>query len=274
MLSTIVQNAEKGKSHETYRQNIQSASWRGLNSSPALHIKDISYRVARCSPHIGVSDHSFGNKTPKFAYVVNEGSGNVSAYTIDGTTGALSPITGSPFAAESAPLGVAVDPSGKFAYVTNQSHNVSAYTIDGTTGALSPITGSPFAAGGSPFFVAIAGQSTVLSCTVQPPINPDGSSVFNSNRGVVPVKFTLTSEGAPTCDLPQATISLIRTSGTSPGPVNESSYTMSADTDSNFRISGCQYVYNLGSGSLGSGTYQVQINISGAVVGSAMFGLR
>src|SRR6266852_5478023 len=98
---------------------------------------------------LAFASQAFGQKKPKFAYVANQcgnvsctGSGNVSGYTIDSTTGVLSPVPGSPFAAGSAPSSVAVDPAGKFAYVTNlNSNDVSAYTIDSTTGALSPITG-------------------------------------------------------------------------------------------------------------------------------------
>ena len=45
----------------------------------------------------------------------------------------------------------AIDPKGKFAYVTNQgSANVSAYPIIATSGALTPVAGSPFAAGSGP----------------------------------------------------------------------------------------------------------------------------
>src|SRR5206468_1456463 len=92
--------------------------------------------------------------TGKFAYVTNSGThgdNTVSGYTINATTGALTPIPGSPFAAGLNPLFVVVDPTGKFAYVTNFSDNtVSGYTID-ATGALTPIPGSPFATGGNPF---------------------------------------------------------------------------------------------------------------------------
>ncbi len=67
----------------------------------------------------------------KFAYVANSGSSNVSAYTINATTGALTAVPGSPFAAGTTPVSVTVDPSGKFAYVANSgSDTVSAYTID------------------------------------------------------------------------------------------------------------------------------------------------
>jgi hypothetical protein len=109
---------------------------------------------------------------------------------------------------------------------------------------------------------------------VQPPINADGTSVFTVRRGVVPVKFTLTDNGSPTCDLPPATIAVTRTAGGTPGDVNESVYSMSADSGSNFRIDGCQYSYNLNSGALGVGTYRVDIKINGQVVGSAIFQLK
>ena len=49
---------------------------------------------------------------PEFVYVTNLNSGNVSGYTIDPTTGALTPISGSPFAAGQSPQSVAVDPTG------------------------------------------------------------------------------------------------------------------------------------------------------------------
>jgi galactose oxidase-like protein len=114
---------------------------------------------------------------------------------------------------------------------------------------------------------------TSFAAQVQQPINSDGSSIFNAKRGVVPVKFILTVDGAATCDLPPATISLTRTSGATPGPVDESVYVQSSDSGSNFRISSCQYVYNLGTSPLGVGTYQVNISIGATAVGTATFGL-
>ncbi len=82
-------------------------------------------------------------QTAGFAYVANCGGactggigpGNVSAYTINGTTGALTPVAGSPFPAGTNPRSVTVHPTGQFVYVANLgSFNVSAYSIDGTTG--------------------------------------------------------------------------------------------------------------------------------------------
>src|SRR5262249_16383174 len=64
------------------------------------------------------------------------------------------------------------------------------------------------------------------SAHVQSPINAEGWSVFTVNRGVVPVKFTLTDNGSATCDLPPATIAVTRTAGGTTGTVNESVYSM------------------------------------------------
>src|SRR6202023_734079 len=79
----------------------------------------------------------------------------VSGYTINPTTGALTLIAASPFAAGNTPVFVAVDPSGKFAYVANNGDNtVSGYTINLTTEALTLIA-SPFPAGSFPTYLAI-----------------------------------------------------------------------------------------------------------------------
>ena len=109
---------------------------------------------------------------------------------------------------------------------------------------------------------------------VQPPINADGSSNFNFRRGVVPVRFNLTLNGVATCELPPATIAVTRTAGGVIGQVNESDYSGNADTGSNFRISSCQYVYNLNARALGVGAYRVDILIDGQVVGNAVFALQ
>jgi 6-phosphogluconolactonase len=79
----------------------------------------------------------------KFAYAANTGSDGgpdiegVSMYTIN-PNGALTPM--GLINAGSCPSSLAVDPSGKFAYVTNHCDNtISMYKIDLTTGALTLI---------------------------------------------------------------------------------------------------------------------------------------
>jgi 6-phosphogluconolactonase len=99
----------------------------------------------------------------KFVYVPNSSQcascapGNVSAYTVNAGSGALTPIAGSPFPdAGLGPSGAAVDPTGKFLYVSNVlSGSVSAYTINAGSGALTAVSGSPFVAGSQPEAVAV-----------------------------------------------------------------------------------------------------------------------
>jgi len=47
-----------------------------------------------------------------------------------------------------------------------------------------------------------------------------------------------------------------------------------ADSGTSFRISDCQYVYNLPASSLGTGHYRVDIVVNGAVVGRAEFSIK
>lgn len=109
---------------------------------------------------------------------------------------------------------------------------------------------------------------------VQQPINSDGSSVFNAKRGVVPIKFNLVQDGVSTCNLPPATLTLDRLFGGAPGSVDESTYSMAADSGNNFRASGCQYIYNLAAAAVGPGQYKVGIVIGSEVVGIAYFELK
>jgi 6-phosphogluconolactonase len=80
------------------------------------------------------------------------GSSSVSMYTINSTTGALTSI--GTIAAGTGPDFVALDPAGKFTYVTNfGSNDVSMYTINATTGALESI--GTIAAGTEPVSVVV-----------------------------------------------------------------------------------------------------------------------
>ncbi|MBI3657213.1 MAG: beta-propeller fold lactonase family protein [Acidobacteria bacterium] len=93
--------------------------------------------------------------TPTLAYAANSVSNDVTSYTIDPTTGALTPGI-APFSVGTLPRAVTVDPSGQFAYVVNETSNdVSGFTIDRATGELTSILGSPFAAGIAPRSVTV-----------------------------------------------------------------------------------------------------------------------
>lgn len=115
---------------------------------------------------------------------------------------------------------------------------------------------------------------TPVLAQAQQPINADGSSIFSAKRGVIPVKFAMTLGGTATCDLPPASIAVTRNAGGGSAAIDESVYAISADSGTSFRISDCQYVYNLDARALGAGNYRVDLRIAGAAVASINFGLR
>ncbi len=93
-----------------------------------------------------------------FAAVANSEDNTVSIYTVDTSTGAFTPVSGSPFAAGTFPYSVAFSPevSGNlFVAVANLgSSNVSVYTGNPTNGSFS-LTDS-YTTGGGPLSVAFS----------------------------------------------------------------------------------------------------------------------
>lgn len=114
----------------------------------------------------------------------------------------------------------------------------------------------------------------LYKAAVQPPINADGSSAFDANRGALPVKFTLTENGSSSCTLPQATISVTLISAAAADLIEMNTYKTPADNGSNFRTDACQYTYVLGTKGLGAGDYRVDIIVNWNVVGSGEFTLK
>ncbi len=82
----------------------------------------------------------------RFAYVANPVSNasdlsTISMYTIDSTTGILSPTTPATVHAGWYPQGIAIDPLGRFVYTANSDDSsISMFTINQTTGVLTPTT--------------------------------------------------------------------------------------------------------------------------------------
>jgi 6-phosphogluconolactonase (cycloisomerase 2 family) len=81
----------------------------------------------------------------RFAYASNWSS--VFGFSVDSSTGALTPLPGTPFATAGANSQfLAVDPSGKFLYALNvASFNISVLRIDQSSGVAMAVAGSPFA---------------------------------------------------------------------------------------------------------------------------------
>jgi 6-phosphogluconolactonase (cycloisomerase 2 family) len=86
--------------------------------------------------------------TGKYIHVSNAGSNDVSVFSINPSTGALTQVQGSPFpVAAPTPRVIAVDPNDKFLYAFGStsfpsgSTTIAGYAINDATGALSAITG-------------------------------------------------------------------------------------------------------------------------------------
>jgi 6-phosphogluconolactonase len=89
----------------------------------------------------------------KFVYVTDP-AGSIRSFNIaaDGTlsAGAVPSLTAN------APLGITLDPQGRFAYVADPGANaVRIYAVNASTGTLAEIAGSPVATVGAPQYVAI-----------------------------------------------------------------------------------------------------------------------
>jgi 6-phosphogluconolactonase len=122
-----------------------------------------------------------------FIYVANLTSNTVSGFTLDHTTGVLTPIgtalPPTPVCANSSvcsnPVGLGVNSGGQFLFVLNQGAvppataapaTISVFSIDTARGLLTPIAGSPF-----PFASLVAPNPQFLT------VSPTAGLVYVSN---------------------------------------------------------------------------------------------
>lgn len=98
----------------------------------------------------------------EFLYTANVQDQTISAFMVDGNSGTLTSISGSPYHGATSLSGLAVTPTSTltgnfFLYASDpQAKTVIAFTINGTTGALSSVSGSPFPAGDAPMLLTVA----------------------------------------------------------------------------------------------------------------------
>jgi 6-phosphogluconolactonase (cycloisomerase 2 family) len=88
-------------------------------------------------------------------YLASAGDGKVAGFAIDATSGALTPLAGSPYPAGTGAGAIpAFSPDGGYLYVMNQTADtVSGYSIDSTTGVLTPLANA-VATGTTPSWIA------------------------------------------------------------------------------------------------------------------------
>lgn len=109
-----------------------------LPSSPAANPahSGLGVRVAPNGKHLYVNAPSQVSQS----FVV--------AYTINSTTGALTPVAGSPFKVPGQDTSMDIEQTGRFLYTGNGS-TISGFHINSTNGALTQVPGSPYSASGN-----------------------------------------------------------------------------------------------------------------------------
>lgn len=109
--------------------------------------RDVTNVEVSCSP-----------KQAEYLIVSNVTSQNISVYSINSGTGALTQVAGSPFSSGTcSPRGLTLSLDSTFLYAACQAENkIRAYAINRSNGSLSEISGSPFdVPSGSPTKLAI-----------------------------------------------------------------------------------------------------------------------
>ncbi|MFC1436172.1 lactonase family protein [Streptacidiphilus sp. N1-3] len=135
--------------------------------------------------HMVISD-------PQGAYVlaVDLGTDSVYSYTLNTTTGKLTPVSQAKVAPGTGPRHLAFHPSGQYAYLANELGNsVIVCRYNPSTGALTPGRPQPTVPSGAP--------TTPRNYPAEVVVSPDGAFVYVSNRGHDSVaRFAVGSAGA------------------------------------------------------------------------------
>jgi 6-phosphogluconolactonase (cycloisomerase 2 family) len=88
----------------------------------------------------------FAQGSAQYVYVAEEGTATIDAFSVNSSTGALTPVPGTPFNERLSPVALATNAQGTFLFVANSSpSSVSVFAIQ-SNGALQEIPNSPFSA--------------------------------------------------------------------------------------------------------------------------------
>ena len=144
-----------------------------------------------------------------FLYVLNQGSANISAFTIDPGNGNLGAVTNSPFTVPAAPQAIVISPKGNFLYVSNPAANsISGFSVDTSKGSLTSL-GAPLVLGtgvtpvfmtinpsGRFLFAADSAHNAVLGFTIQSNGSLTAMSGSPFPSGLQPKALTTDAQGA------------------------------------------------------------------------------
>lgn len=98
----------------------------------------------------------------RFMYLANTASNNVTAYSVNGTSGFLTAISGSPYTAGTSPMTAVINPAGPWLYVGNRDAGTISGWLVNSTGVLTSLAGSPYTAPGSPTQLLVDASGSFL----------------------------------------------------------------------------------------------------------------
>ena len=114
----------------------------------------------------------------KFLFAANEQTNNISVFSIDPATGALTLVSGSPFptgGASGSGISLGVTPDNQFLFASSSgSNNITVFSI-AANGTLTAISGSPFAAAGLPDGIKVSPDGRFLAVAL---ISTDAVEIF------------------------------------------------------------------------------------------------
>lgn len=125
-----------------------------------------------------------------YLYVMNAGSNNISVFSIDSSSGALTEVTGSPFSIGLTVLNMQVSPSGNFLFVSvaggtdgTSNGSIAAYSVTGgvlsllglfSTDGINPY-GLAVDPAGSYLYASNYGSNSISIFQISPPNTPPGT---------------------------------------------------------------------------------------------------
>jgi 6-phosphogluconolactonase (cycloisomerase 2 family) len=190
----------------------------------------------------------------KYLLVTNNFSNNISVYSIDAGSGALSEVAGSPFYANNDPSEILITPSGKFVYVTNPGIGmVTGFAF--SNGVLTYVPNAPAASGAGAIGLAVDSSGRYLyvanaSAANQgvPTVgNVSGFNIDQNTGALTPIlgsPFTVSQGNGPTAVTvdPSGRFVYAVTSGTSYSvwcfAINASNGQLTPVTNSPFSVTG------------------------------------
>jgi len=203
----------------------------------------------------------------QFAYVANQDSNDITVFAINATTGYLSQVSGSPFAAGgTTPVSVAVDPDGAYAYVANNgSNSVAVFSIEAGTGILTPV-GEAVPTGTAPVAVIVDPSDNYLFVANQ---GSNNVSVYSISSGqLTEITGSPYAVGAgPSALATDPGSNFLYVANYTDGTV--SAFTIAAATGALTGISGSPFAAGAGANSIAvdpTGTYAYVANESAATI--------